>query len=94
MQDLVQRGYEDAYRLFVEPVVGGAPPVRARDLVEEAKKASRWSSEARSPRVFGLSNDSLMTVGLSASGVYFAGAPGARPHGLLAVPHGARARPS
>jgi hypothetical protein len=24
--DLLQRGYEDAYRLFVEPVVGAAPP--------------------------------------------------------------------
>ena len=30
-EDLMERGYKDAYRLFVEPVVGAAPePRRAR----------------------------------------------------------------
>jgi hypothetical protein len=33
--DLVQRGYEDAYRLFVEPVVGAAPPRPERVNAEE-----------------------------------------------------------
>ncbi|HVQ29132.1 MAG TPA: hypothetical protein VMV21_06115, partial [Vicinamibacteria bacterium] len=37
VQDLVQRGYEDAYRLFVEPVVGAAPHP-ARELVEESEE--------------------------------------------------------
>jgi hypothetical protein len=34
LEDLMERGYHDAYRLFVEPVVGGgepAPPPRAED---------------------------------------------------------------
>jgi hypothetical protein len=35
--DLLQRGYEDAYRLFVEPVVGAASPP-SRDLVEESEE--------------------------------------------------------
>jgi hypothetical protein len=36
VQDLVQRGGEDANRLFVEPVVGAAPPApRASDAEEE-----------------------------------------------------------
>jgi hypothetical protein len=34
-QDLVQRGYEDAYRLFVEPVVGGVAPRPERAESEE-----------------------------------------------------------
>jgi hypothetical protein len=37
VQDLVQRGYEDAYRLFVEPVVGAAPPT-PRNEVEESEE--------------------------------------------------------
>ena len=37
VQDLVQRGYEDAYRLFVEPVVGAAPR-SSRDEVEESEE--------------------------------------------------------
>jgi hypothetical protein len=35
IQDLVQRGYEDAYRLFVEPVVGGAPPPRGETAAHD-----------------------------------------------------------
>ena len=35
VHDLAERGYADAYRLFVEPVVGGAPPVRGLTLLEE-----------------------------------------------------------
>jgi hypothetical protein len=35
IQDLADRGYADAYRLFVEPVVGGAPPVRGETALHE-----------------------------------------------------------
>ena len=36
--DLVEQGYRDAYRLFVEPVVGGAPePHPARLPAEEGQ---------------------------------------------------------
>jgi hypothetical protein len=35
VHDLAERGYADAYRLFVEPVVGGAPPVRGEIRLEE-----------------------------------------------------------
>ena len=37
LQDLVERGYEDAYRLFVEPVVGAAPHP-AGELAEESEE--------------------------------------------------------
>ena len=33
--DLIERGYRDAYRLFVEPVVGAPPETRTRLPVEE-----------------------------------------------------------
>jgi hypothetical protein len=36
-EDLLHRGYEDAYRLFVEPVVGAAPPP-AHALVAEREE--------------------------------------------------------
>ena len=31
----MERGYRDAYRLFVEPVVGSAPEPRQREVEEE-----------------------------------------------------------
>ena len=70
--DLLQRGYEDAYRLFVEPVVGGVPPP-PRSAGEEREEGHPWSSEAPAPpsSMFGLSNDDLMTLGLAGLGVYF-----------------------
>jgi antitoxin (DNA-binding transcriptional repressor) of toxin-antitoxin stability system len=37
VHDLVQRGYEDTYRLFVEPVVGAAPPP-SRDEAEQREE--------------------------------------------------------
>jgi hypothetical protein len=35
LEDLLERGYRDAYRLFVEPVVGSAPEPRQRELEEQ-----------------------------------------------------------
>ena len=35
--DLVEQGYRDAYRLFVEPVVGAAPEPRGRAVPEESQ---------------------------------------------------------
>ena len=34
LEDLMERGYRDAYRLFVEPVVGSAPEPRQREMEE------------------------------------------------------------
>jgi hypothetical protein len=36
--DLVERGYRDAYRLFVEPVVGAPPEPRARVVEAEERQ--------------------------------------------------------
>jgi hypothetical protein len=33
--DLMERGYRDAYRLFVEPVLGSVPEPRHREMEEE-----------------------------------------------------------
>jgi hypothetical protein len=41
LQDLLRRGYEDAYRLFVEPVVGGAVPPRSEAAGVEADVEGR-----------------------------------------------------
>jgi hypothetical protein len=36
LDDLVERGYHDAYRLFVEPVVGGGEPPPRSDVEDPA----------------------------------------------------------
>ena len=39
--DLIERGYRDAYRLFVEPVVGAAPEPRRDEGHEDDERRPR-----------------------------------------------------
>jgi hypothetical protein len=37
--DLIEQGYRDAYRLFIEPVVGASPEPRGREAVESEERS-------------------------------------------------------